>query len=216
IKHTLLAYIKVIQKGTPQSLILPLFEYGTTGCFEYFSAHFRPLLNYSPLKSEVFQAFREMGNAILLVRCMDETLIYPFQKLQASQFSLLPSFLVHIQKTLKSVVESDELGELSDFYKIWTSLLFTFCIQSKNEAIRNKDIFGEGLNWAGCTIISLLKQRHIFSAFDFNSHILAVQKSEKPKMMTLDSDVTIFLEDASFIQLVNEEVFDILNNIQKI
>ncbi|KAI8800305.1 cytoplasmic fragile-X interacting family-domain-containing protein [Cladochytrium replicatum] len=160
IKHTLLAYIRVIRKGTPQTLKLPLFEYGTAGCFEYFSAHFKPLLSYDPLKSEVFQAFREIGNAVLLVREFDIALkLHNFysERLTGSTTdkaeenlenntnvsqrtgSLLRPFVLHIERTLQSVMHEDAddgaaistTTELNEFYKIWSALIFTYCIPPK-------------------------------------------------------------------------------------
>ncbi|RKO85135.1 cytoplasmic FMR1-interacting [Blyttiomyces helicus] len=75
IKHTMTAYINVIQKGTPQGLKLPLFEYGTAGTFEYFAAHLRPLITYRDLKTEVLQAFREVGNVVLTVRMLEDMMV---------------------------------------------------------------------------------------------------------------------------------------------
>jgi hypothetical protein len=37
-------------------------------------------------------------------------------------------------------------------------------------------LFGEGLNWAGCTMIVLLGQQRRFEALDFCYHILRVQR----------------------------------------
>lgn len=37
-------------------------------------------------------------------------------------------------------------------------------------------MFGEGLNWAGCTMIVLLGQQRRFEAQDFCYHILRVQR----------------------------------------
>lgn len=37
-------------------------------------------------------------------------------------------------------------------------------------------MFGEGLNWAGCTIIAVLGQQKRFDALDFCYHILRVQR----------------------------------------
>ncbi|KAJ3281602.1 Cytoplasmic FMR1-interacting protein 2, partial [Borealophlyctis nickersoniae] len=73
-KHTMTTYIRVIQKGTPQTLTLPLFEYGTQGNYDYFAAHLKPLIGYRDLKSEVLQAFREVGNIVLIVRRFEDVL----------------------------------------------------------------------------------------------------------------------------------------------
>ena len=39
-----------------------------------------------------------------------------------------------------------------------------------------RETFGESLNWAGCTIITLLGQEHRFEALDFSAHLLRVQE----------------------------------------
>ena len=39
-----------------------------------------------------------------------------------------------------------------------------------------EQLFGEGLNWAGCVMISLLGQQRRFEALDFCYHIYRVQK----------------------------------------
>jgi cytoplasmic FMR1 interacting protein len=40
----------------------------------------------------------------------------------------------------------------------------------------NRELFGEGLHWAGCTMIVLLNQQRKFEALDFCYHILRVQR----------------------------------------
>lgn len=39
-----------------------------------------------------------------------------------------------------------------------------------------REMFGEGLHWAGCTMIVLLDQQRRFEALDFCYHILRVQR----------------------------------------
>lgn len=39
-----------------------------------------------------------------------------------------------------------------------------------------RELFGEGLHWAGCTMIVLLTQQRKFEALDFCYHILRVQR----------------------------------------
>ena len=39
-----------------------------------------------------------------------------------------------------------------------------------------RELFGEGLHWAGCTMIVLLGQQRRFEALDFCYHILRVQR----------------------------------------
>lgn len=40
----------------------------------------------------------------------------------------------------------------------------------------SRELFGEGLHWAGCTMIVLLGQQRRFEALDFCYHILRVQR----------------------------------------
>jgi cytoplasmic FMR1 interacting protein len=39
-----------------------------------------------------------------------------------------------------------------------------------------RELFGEGLHWAGCTMIVLLNQQRRFETLDFCYHILKVQR----------------------------------------
>jgi len=39
-----------------------------------------------------------------------------------------------------------------------------------------RQLFGEGMNWAGCTLIILLGQQRRFEALDFCYHILRVNR----------------------------------------
>ena len=40
----------------------------------------------------------------------------------------------------------------------------------------SRELFGEGLNWAGCTLIVLLGQQRKFELFDFCNHLLKVNR----------------------------------------
>lgn len=40
----------------------------------------------------------------------------------------------------------------------------------------SRELFGEGLHWAGCTMIVLLGQQRKFEALDFCYHILRIQR----------------------------------------
>ncbi|KAJ3017098.1 Cytoplasmic FMR1-interacting protein 2, partial [Thoreauomyces humboldtii] len=203
IRDTLAAYISVIAKGTPQTMKLPLFEYGTAGTFEYFAAHLRPLLLYPALKSEVLQAFREVGNAVLTVKILEDLLaaentfqdiqtvniitrptdtkITNYSKLKdfdpilstgqhATTFqswvennerayapsppvALMAAFLGHLRETLDSVADEWQAeGHLENpraFFRIWSALQFTFCVPSIGEGKLVRELFGEGISWAG-------------------------------------------------------------------
>ncbi|KAI9101038.1 cytoplasmic fragile-X interacting family-domain-containing protein [Phlyctochytrium arcticum] len=233
IKHTMTAYIGVISKGTPQTMKLPLFEYGTAGTFEYFNAHLKPLVTYPSLKSDVLQSFREVGNIVLCVKMFEDVIAVenPWADIQSLEFvphgpdskttafaklrdfdevlgsdgyalpyrawvedaenlyapnpptSLFAPFLRHLRTTLDSVAEQWQAdGQLENpraFFRIWSALQFTFCVPSVGEGRLLRELFGEGLSWAGCTLIHLLSQVDVYTAFDFNNHCLSVQRADR-------------------------------------
>lgn len=55
-------------------------------------------------------------------------------------------------------------------------LTLTYVIQFIFFICYFRELFGEGLHWAGCTMIVLLGQQRRFEALDFCYHILRVQR----------------------------------------
>lgn len=51
-----------------------------------------------------------------------------------------------------------------------------FCGRIIINSVSFRQLFGEGLTWAGCTMIALLNQQRKFEALDFCYHILRVQR----------------------------------------
>ena len=49
----------------------------------------------------------------------------------------------------------------------------------------DRQMFGEGLNWAGCTLVTVLGQQRRFEMLDFSSHLLAVNRVD---MRTIKED----------------------------
>ncbi|TPX39959.1 hypothetical protein SeMB42_g06173 [Synchytrium endobioticum] len=112
IQNTMTAYINAIFKGIPQALKLPLFEYGTAGTFEYFSAHLKPLLSYKDFRPEVLQAFREVGNAILIVRMLEEVMTNEDSLMRIQTASILSQ--TDVPGTISSVKNLDEVLNTRD------------------------------------------------------------------------------------------------------
>eukprot|EP00629_Pelagomonadales_sp_RCC1024_P017002 CAMPEP_0119275140 /NCGR_PEP_ID=MMETSP1329-20130426/13283_1 /TAXON_ID=114041 /ORGANISM="Genus nov. species nov., Strain RCC1024" /LENGTH=1260 /DNA_ID=CAMNT_0007275501 /DNA_START=313 /DNA_END=4095 /DNA_ORIENTATION=+ len=61
------AYLDAITEGLPPCK-LPKAMYGLAGCYGVFDALLKPILAYVDLKPEVFQAFKEVGNAICFIQ----------------------------------------------------------------------------------------------------------------------------------------------------
>lgn len=53
-----------------------------------------------------------------------------------------------------------------------------------------RELFGEGLNWAGCALIVLLSQQRRFEALDFCYHVLKVNRVDQ-KQGTIMGHVSI-------------------------
>lgn len=49
-------------------------------------------------------------------------------------------------------------------------------MDANNRLFFVRQMFGEGLHWAGCTMIVLLNQQRRFEALDFCYHILRIQR----------------------------------------
>lgn len=56
------------------------------------------------------------------------------------------------------------------------SVFFEFIYSMFIKFAFDRELFGEGLHWAGCTMIVLLGQQRKFEALDFCYHILRVQR----------------------------------------
>jgi hypothetical protein len=63
-------------------------------------------------------------------------------------------------------------------------------------------------------MLNCLGQVDLFTALDYNSHILLVAKAGKNKsVLSPDSEISQFLVNAALLQDVNEEIFDFLGSV---
>ena len=63
--------------------------------------------------------------------------------------------------------------------------------------VYSRELFGEGLQWSGCTLITLLGQQRRFEVLDFCYHILNVHKVDQ-KADTVKGVVSIVLKSPSW------------------
>jgi len=108
--------------------------------------------------------------------------------------------------TIISVDDSQE------FHRLWSALQFVFCMPARSQhEYTIEQLFGEGLNWAGCTLITLLGQRSRFENLDFCYHLLKVnridQKDEDIKGITLKKMV----DRVRKFQILNMQIFSVLD-----
>lgn len=133
--------------------------------------------------------------------------------------SLFKSVLQRISTMLDSVRgmwsgTAPENGVMSvdyttEFYRLWSALQFMCCLPTGENELSNHEHFGDGLLWAGCTIIHFLGQRKRFETFDFSYHILNVEDSATaacnlPHIRNYFKKVTQFRD-------INQSVFNLLS-----
>lgn len=59
----------------PKEIKLPDTFYGLSGAFGYFQAQLQPILQYPDLGTEVFHAYRVVGNTLIAVNMIEQTLV---------------------------------------------------------------------------------------------------------------------------------------------
>jgi len=105
------------------------------------------------------------------------------------------------------------IDECTEFHRLWSAMQFVFCTPPKNPGeLTVEQVFGEGVNWAGCTIITLLGQQRRFEALDFCYHLLRVQRID----MRDEDGLRVMVDRIRRFQVLNSQVFAILNKHLKI
>ncbi|XP_045140639.1 cytoplasmic FMR1-interacting protein 2 [Echinops telfairi] len=79
----------------------------------------------------------------------------------------------------------------------------------------SRQCFGDGLNWAGCSIIVLLGQQRRFDLFDFCYHLLKVQRQDGKDEIIKNVPLKKMADRIRKYQILNNEVFAILNKYMK-
>ncbi|KFM69107.1 Cytoplasmic FMR1-interacting protein 2, partial [Stegodyphus mimosarum] len=287
IQGTLLQYTTTLMNVMPKLCKLPLYEYGSPGVLHYYQAQLTDIVQYSDVKTEMFQGFREVGNAILFCLLIEQNLSQeevcdllhaaPFQNilprpyckdgekpetklkrleakyapLQVVQnverlgtpkqaaiaregdlltkerlccgLSIFEIILTRIKSYLDEPVWSGtppmngvmNVDECTEFHRLWSALQFVYCIPVGENEFTVEQLFGEGLNWAGCTMIMLLGQQRRFEALDFCYHILRVQRIDGKDEVVKGIPLKRMVDRIRRFQVLNSQIFAILNKYLK-
>ncbi|XP_059150465.1 cytoplasmic FMR1-interacting protein-like [Physella acuta] len=97
-----------------------------------------------------------------------------------------------------------------EFHRIWSACQFVYCIPTGEHDFNVEALFGDGLNWAGCTIITLLGQQRRFEALDFSYHLLKVNRIDM-KDENKGIPLKKMADRIRKFQIVNNQIFDVLN-----
>ncbi|XP_039954773.1 cytoplasmic FMR1-interacting protein [Bactrocera neohumeralis] len=107
------------------------------------------------------------------------------------------------------------VDECSEFHRLWSALQFVYCIPVRGTEYTIEELFGEGLNWAGCAMIVLLGQQRRFEALDFCYHILRVQRVDGKDEDVKGIKLKRMVDRIRRFQVLNSQIFAILNKYLK-
>nr|XP_002730808.1 PREDICTED: cytoplasmic FMR1-interacting protein 2-like [Saccoglossus kowalevskii] len=282
IQGVIMDYVKALMEAMPKSCGLPRSEYGCVGMLGFYEAKLNSILQYPDLRTLVFQKFRELGNAILFCRILEQSLtkeelndlllaapfrkVFPRPYVKSKDSEKVEAKLKNLEKMHKSmnvVSVIDKLGtqkqiklvkdshlltrerlciglslfkvilekiqefltdavwngvkkpandvmnvdECVEFHRLWSAMQYVICLPLGENELFVEEGFGEGLNWAGCTIIRLLKQQYRFEAFDFCYHIKKIHEVEKKDENVRGVSVKRMVKRIERFQTLNNEIF---------
>ncbi|XP_059481300.1 cytoplasmic FMR1-interacting protein isoform X1 [Neocloeon triangulifer] len=107
------------------------------------------------------------------------------------------------------------VDECTEFHRLWSALQFVYCIPVGGTEFTVEELFGEGLNWAGCTILMLLGQQRRFEALDFCYHILRVQRVDGKDELVKGIQLKKMVDRIRRFQVLNSQIFAILNKYMR-
>ncbi|KAM7539533.1 hypothetical protein Aperf_G00000032396 [Anoplocephala perfoliata] len=105
-----------------------------------------------------------------------------------------------------------EIEGCSQFHRVWSAIQFVFSTPFGENEYTVEEMFGEGLNWAGCTLITLLGQQRRFEMLDFGAHFVKLQRSDKKENSKDGVCLARLATRLSRFNVLNRQIFAILNN----
>eukprot|EP00040_Diaphanoeca_grandis_P031270 m.186745 g.186745 ORF g.186745 m.186745 type:complete len:1253 (-) comp32277_c0_seq1:190-3948(-) len=105
-----------------------------------------------------------------------------------------------------------DVDECNQFHRLWSAIVYTSCVTGANSANdQHQTWFGDGLQWAGCTIISLLNQQKRFHALDFCNHIVAAWEIDNSSASQNGINVKKFVRRAKQKIGMNRQIYAIMD-----
>ncbi|XP_019857906.1 PREDICTED: cytoplasmic FMR1-interacting protein 2-like, partial [Amphimedon queenslandica] len=284
IQTQLKPYVEALVAGLPQKCKLPFFQYGSKGVLGFYLAQLGPVIQYKDLRTDVFQAFKELGNAVIFSLLLEKALgqqevvdilqAAPFQNLypkpyvkddqnmetvmknldqqyaalnmvsmisrygteqqgaNARDAELLTrerlcralSMFELVMQRIKSFLTCDpiwegpppangvmSIDECQEFHRLWSAIQFAYCLPPTKGEITIEQCYGEGLQWAGCVIMTLLAQEKRFASLDFSYHLLRVHEFDGQDGNVQGIDLKQMIKRIKVYRDLNNQIFVILN-----
>lgn len=283
--NTLKPYIAVLMQGMPQKCRKPRYEYGSKGVLGFYQAQLTPVVTYRDLQTDVFQAFKEIGNTVIFCLQLEKALgqeevmdllqAAPFQNMYPRPFvkedqsaeivmqqmdqqyaplhlvSMVTKYGTELQaanakdsdlltkerlcralsmfevvmQRFKVILQKESqlwegptpvngvmsVDECQEFHRLWSAIQFAFCVPPTQGQITIEEWCGEGLQWAGLTVITLLGQQKRFEALDFCYHLLHVHDVDRQEAELQGVSLKRFVERVKVFKQLNNQIFGILN-----
>jgi cytoplasmic FMR1 interacting protein len=107
------------------------------------------------------------------------------------------------------------IDECTEFHRLWSALQFVYCIPVGDNEFNIEQMFGEGLNWAGCVLITLLGQQRRFDCLDFCYHIFRVQRVDGKDENIKGIQLKRMVDRIRRFQVLNSQIFATLSKYLK-
>ncbi|XP_013390578.1 cytoplasmic FMR1-interacting protein 2 isoform X3 [Lingula anatina] len=107
------------------------------------------------------------------------------------------------------------IDECTEFHRLWSAIQFVYCMPVGHNEFTVEQLFGEGLNWAGCTLIVLLGQQRRFEALDFSYHVLKVNRVDQKDEPIRGIQLKRMVDRVRKFQILNSQIFAVLNKYLK-
>ena len=296
VQGNIMQYVRTLMRVMPKVCKLPRYDYGSPGVLGYYHAQLQDMIQYPDLRTEVFQSFREIGNAIIFCLLMEQGLSQeeacdlkhaaPFQNIIPKPYiplkdgdnkkereqelkslmkrleakyaalqvvpvisklggakqadiaaegdlltrerlccglSMFEIVLTRIKSYLDDALWNGaapsngvmNIDECTEFHRLWSAIQFVYCMPVGENEFTVEQLFGEGLNWAGCALIVLLNQQRRFEALDFCYHILRVNRVDQKDEVIKGIPLKRMVDRVRKFQILNNQLFAVLNKYLK-
>jgi len=86
----------------------------------------------------------------------------------------------------------ESLSNSAAFYHVWCAIEFISCCRPQvaitPDTTANRDLFGDGLQIAGCALIHLLEQRPLYELWNVSQHVLDASKCDQARSFGSSND----------------------------
>ena len=110
IKFTLSSYVTVLMDSIPP-MKLPSLQFGVIGAYGYFDLKLKYVASYGPLRSEVFQVVREIGNSLCFIHLVESLL-----DLQQNMSFATNSYFLGVRPSQPAFDHTDEIPSLLEVF----------------------------------------------------------------------------------------------------